>query len=554
MSDEEGSKAESRRSKVAPAPRVPSTFDPRPSTFPWPWLAALASGALLALSYPPADRGGLIWIALTPLIAAVWFQREKPRPFLLGYVAGLVFFTATFYWLHSLGTLFHAPLLLGLPLLLALYLALYPACFAWFLARVLAPRGEDRAFPNSLRNLALGALGAGAWTALEWTRGWLLTGFGWNGLGVALHRDLPMIQIADLTGVLGLTWLVAFVNLMLVIVARRIAGDIGANFLKRIRWEFSLSVALVVFVFSYGVRALLRPAPAPARTARIAAIQPNIPQQEKFDPAFEDEVFNTLEKLTLVASETKPDLILWPEAATPRGIFADEVNWDFIQRITATASCPLLVGTVEEYQEGERPRAFNSAVLLTRDRDPRHLPTYRKMHLVPFGEYLPLRPLLDPIAGSLVPGDIAPGTEIVVMDSPAGKLAPLICFEDTLGDLTRRFVANGAELLVNLTNDGWFLRTAGPEQHLANAIFRAVENRRPLLRCTNTGVTCLVQPTGFIDPRARLQPHTAGFLSQTIPIGGPAPTFYTRHGDWVAWLSTLATLAAVARRFIVRRR
>jgi apolipoprotein N-acyltransferase len=510
----------------------------------------------MALSYPPVNCGGLIWFALTPLICAVWFRpglRTGRRAFALGYVAGVVFFTATFYWLNALGVLFAAPLLRGLPLLLALYLALYPACFAWFLDRILVPRPEDRVFPDSWRNLALGALGACAWTALEWTRGWLLSGFGWNGLGVALHDDLPMIQVADLTGVLGLSWLVAFVNLMLVIVVRRIAGELGVNFLKRIRWEFSLSVSLVVFVFSYGLRAIISRGPPPPATAHIVTLQPNIPQQEKFDRAIEDEVFARLERLTHAADALRPDLILWPEAATPRGIFADQVNWDFIQRITDAASCPLLVGTVEDYIEGEHPGAYNSAILLTRDLPPEKLPTYRKTHLVPFGEYLPLRPLLGWIAGGLVPSDISPGTGIAVLDTPVGKIAPLICFEDTLGDLTRSFVARDAQLLVNLTNDGWFLRTAGAEQHLANAIFRAVENRRPLLRCTNTGITCLIDTHGFVD-RGRLRAFEQGLSNFGVHVASnPSLTFYTRHGDWIAWLSLVFAAAAIVRNRLGKR-
>src|SRR5688572_10623918 len=158
----------------------------------WPWLAATISGALLAVSYAPWDRGGLVWFSLIPLICAVWFGGGK-RSLSLGYVTGVVFFTTTFHWLSALGELFQSPALFGLPLLLALYLALYPAAWAWFLARIAAPTDEARKFANSWSNLGTGIMAASAWTALEWTRGWFLSGFGWNGLGVALHRQLEMI-------------------------------------------------------------------------------------------------------------------------------------------------------------------------------------------------------------------------------------------------------------------------------------------------------------------------------------------------------------------------
>jgi apolipoprotein N-acyltransferase len=352
--------------------------------------------------------------------------------------------------------------------------------------------------------------------------------------------------------VLGLTWLVAFVNLMLVIIVRRIVGELGVDFLKRIRWEFSISVTVVVLVFSYGVRTLIARGSGGLATAWIAAIQPNIPQTEKFDPGFEDQAFAQLERLTRMASATRHDLIVWPEAATPRGIFADEINWEFIRRIAANVSVPILIGTVEDYVDREQAQAFNTAVLLTPgsiDTPPR-IQKYRKMHLVPFGEYLPLRPLLGGIIGGLVPGDISAGSDVVVIDSPVGKLGPLICFEDTLGDLTRRFVLRGSQLLVNITNDGWFLRTAGSEVHLANAVFRAVENRRPLLRCTNTGVTCLVTPEGRVD--RRIEPHRQGFTVHPVSIREQTLTFYTRRGDWIVWVSSAAILLAILRRWRAR--
>lgn len=517
-----------------PNPGIPESRNPGIVT----WLAAIACGVLLALCYAPWDFGGLAWFALTPLTAIVILRTK--RPFLLGYIAGLVFFTVTFQWLHALGTLFETPALFGLPLLLGAYLALYPAAWAWFLARIVPPT-----WVNSWRNLATGAVAASAWTALEWVRGWLLSGFGWNGLGVALHRDLPMIQIAEFTGTLGLSWLVAFVNVMIVIIVRRIVVEMGPGFLRRIRWEFSISVALVVIVFSYGLRQLLRPPPPARTTLQIAAIQPNIPQTQKFDPSAEDETLATLERLTLMAAAMEPNLIVWPEAATPRGLFADQALFDRFEQMVIKAGHPMLVGTVE----GDATGFYNSAMLLPGGADPlRELPTtYRKIHLVPFGEFLPLRPLLGWLVGDLVPGDIDAGRDLTVFTLGDVKLSALICFEDTLGDQTRRFVKAGADLLVNVTNDGWFLRTCGVEQHLANSVLRAVETRRPLVRCGNTGVTGVVLPTGHVD--RWLEPHREGFAVRGVALAAAPLTFYARHGDWLAWPCVLATLGAlIARR------
>ncbi len=537
-----------------------------------PWLAAAASGVLLALCFPPFNQGWLAWVALTPLICAVWLgngllafevwrlkfgvspkrgsHEELPaaeqqtsnakrqtlnakwfRPAALGYLAGVIFFAAVFQWLGSLGTLYGNPWLHLLPLVLALYMGLYFAFWAWFLARF-APGG------SAPRNVAIGALGASAWVAHEWMRGWLFSGFGWNTLGVALHRDLPMIQIVDITGVAGLSWLVAFCNLMAVIVVRRIFAD-----LRRARWEFTFTMALVVLVFGYGVRKLTRPDISKAASLRIAALQPNIPQTEKFDPAHEDDVFQTLAGLTGLAtlSEPAPHVVLWPESSTPRGMFADSVNYEFVMSQARRGDFGLLLGTLDS--DPERGEDFNVAALLTARGEQRQI--YRKMHLVPFGEYLPLRPIFEPLLGQLVPADFSPGREFTLLEikEPAVKLAALICFEDTDGELTRRFVRAGAQVLVNLTNDGWFLRSAAAEQQLANAVFRSVENRRPLVRCANTGVTCAVDRTGRVD--RWLEPFQQGFAVRevTVPVGASA-TFFTRHGDLLS--PTAAFITALA--------
>lgn len=547
---EAGSKDAGRRSKAADS--VASTLDPRPWTFRlWPWLAAAASGALLALCFAPWKITPLVWVALAPLICAIWFSPEPARrpglrAALLGYVAGLVFFTAVFYWLGALAPLFEQPWLYTLPLLLALIFGFYFAFWAWFLARILAPDPEQRMFRNSWSNLSTGALAATAWITHEWVRGWLFSGFGWNNLGVALHADLPLIQIADVTGAAGLSWLVAFANVMIVVIVRRIIGELGPQFVKRIRWEFSISVAIVVCVFSYGVRALLRKAPESV-PLRITAVQPNIPQAMKFSADGEDEIFQQLGKLTQLAiTASDPELLLWPESATPRGMYADDWNYRFVMGFAKSAGGGLLLGTVED--DPEHGVSYNAAKLFTAHGETEQ--THRKMHLVPFGEYLPLRPLLGPIVGGLVPGDFAHGETPVVFDlpHPALRFAALICFEDTLGDLTRRFVQGGAQFLVNITNDGWFLHTAGAEQHLANAILRAVENRRPLVRCTNTGVTCSIDRNGRVDQW--LRPFQQGFAARTVDVPAkPTLTFYTRHGEWLAHLAAVVTVLASIRAF-----
>ncbi len=532
----------------------PSALSPQPSALrrAWPWLAAAATGGALTLCFPRWDQGWLAWLALTPLISAVLFsqntgRRGAMRKAALGYVAGLVFFTSTFVWLSTtLAALYQNRWLLALAPLVAMVFSFYFAFWSWFIGAVLVRDDAARKFPRSLRNLATAGAGACAWVTHEWVRERLFGGFGWNNLGVALHRDLPMIQIADLTGVPGISFLVVFANLMAVIIVRRIIGELGPTFLKRLRWEFSFTMALIALVFAYGVRVLLSKEAGESVALRVVAVQPNIAQTEKFDPALEGKVFAQLAKLTGLAALTRPapQLVLWPESATPRSMFADDVNYNFVLDQAKALPGALLLGTTEF--DPETRADHNVAVLLTGHGEQQQF--YRKMHLVPFGEYLPLRPVFEPLCGQMVPGDFTVGTEFTLFDLPDPKIrfAALVCFEDTLGDLTRRFVQNGAQLLVNITNDGWFAESPAAEQHLANAVFRAIENRRPLIRCGNTGVTCAVDARGRVEPW--LKPFQQGFAARDVrvPTAGPR-TFYTRHGDWFSHLSMIVTAGLILR-------
>lgn len=519
----------------------------------WPWLAAVSTGVLLTLCFPRWNQGWLCWVALTPLAAAAFTPGGPWRRLALGYVSGWVFFTGVFWWLGSLAALYENPWLLSLPCLLALYLALYLAFWAWFIGAVLATFDPAKPFGSSLRNLALGALGASAWVAGEWVRERLFGGFGWNPLGVALHADLAMVQIAELTGTPGLSWLVAFSNIMAVIIVRRIFAELGPSFSRRIRWEFSVTMALIAAVFAFGVRRLLHPEPVKTLPLHAVAVQPNIPQTDKFDPDAEDRVLAELKYETSRAllMPTPPQLLIWPESAIPAGMFSSQENFQFVMNFAKEGDFSFLLGTVDFDPHARED--YNTALLLT-GRGSDHQ-SYRKIHLVTFGEYLPLRPLFGRFLGELVPGDFTPGREYTLlhMTDPPVDLAALICFEDTLGDLTRHFVERGAQVLVNITNDGWFGRTPAAEQQLANAVLRAVENRRPLVRCGNTGVTCQVFPSGRVD--RVLAPFEAGSAAMDVVVPVHAgQTFYTRHGDWLSEVAIGVTVLGVVLATVRKRR
>ena len=521
----------------------------------WPWLAAMLSGALATVCLAPFNQSWACWIALTPLLAAIWFsgeggKRRGLRDLFLGYVAGLVFFWSAFFWLHTVTV----P---GL-ILLGFYMGVYFALWGWLAGLVRPrkllpePKRGRHAWPppppnesspearspwlSSLGNLGLAAILACGWTALEWVRGWMFSGWGWNGLGVALHGILPIIQIAEFTGVAGLTFAVVFVNVIAIATVRRFIAETKIQ-KRRPHYDFTLTMAAIVGLCAYGIRAMQeRP---PTKPLRIAAVQANVPREEKFSQQFQGKIFYQFARLTRFALATKPppDLIIWPESSMPGPVLEDESNYRFVMNVAGSMKSDLLLGSIDQDEAG----AYNAALLIPGGAGKPQV--YRKLHLVPFGEYVPGRhavPFIAKIVGDQVPDDFARGKEAVVfrLTKDQVMVAPLICFEDTLGELTRQFVLRGADLLANVTNDGWFLRSSAAEQHVDNAIFRCVETRRPLVRAANTGVTCFVNRFGGVTQvlrDAKDSTFTEGVLSGSVEVPtSPRLTFYTRHGEFFA--------------------
>lgn len=539
----------------------------------WPWLAAILTGFLAAAAFPPFDQTWLAWLALVPLCATILYSGEtvsRPwlRDLLLGYVAGLTFFWTCFFWITTVSVLGW--------FVLQFYLALYFAVWAWFCG-LMRPRARKivvrdkwsemlaRARPQSApltspwvssgHNLFLAMCLAAAWVGLEWIRGWLISGFGWNALGAALHGTWPLIQIAEFTGVAGVTFLVVFCNVILTTSAGRIFEETRT---RAMRPHFDLTLTLVglVAVFTWGLTAVqARPA---TRPLRVALVQASVPRAEKFDLRYKQTIFDKFARLTKIAlaSTSGIDLMVWPESSMPAPVLQDQETFDFVSQIASSNHVDLLLGVIDE----EANQVFNAALLFPLSGDPQ---LYRKVHLVPFGEYVPFRhsfPLFAMIVGDQVPEDFDAGHEFTVftLSNNRGKVAPLICFEDTLGELTRQFVLRGADFFANVTNDGWFLHSAGSRQHLANAVFRCVENRRPMVRAANTGVTCIVNEFGRVtqilrDDRGSI--FEEGTLNGEINIAKEPPvTFYTRHGELFGKICTGLAAAVLIMRLLARRR
>ena len=537
----------------------------------WPWLAAICSGFLYAACFPPFNLTWFCWIALTPLIAAVWFSGAESRHpwlrnLLLGYVAGLTFFWIVFSWLTTVT-------ILGW-FVLEFYMAIYVAIWALFCGLVrprpkinrvgsskweqMLSQARTSATPpqspwtKSTNNLRLALLLAAAWTTLEWLRGWVFSGFGWNGLGVALHDNWPLIQIAELTGVAGLSFLIAFVNVIILTTAYRLVVEARTR-VMRPHFDFTFTMAAIVGVLVFGFRAT-QVSPA-AKTLRVTAVQSNVPQNQKFDPQFTRRIFDQFRRLSEIAlrSNPPPELLVWPESSMPGPVLVDQESYKFVMDLAADADADFLLGTIDE----DGGDVYNAAILLSEGGE--RVQIYRKVHLVPFGEFVPGRhtvPLLARIVGDQVPGDFKAGKEHTVFTLTNGdvQVAPLICFEDTIGELARQFVvptetSPGANLLVDVTNDGWFQHSAGSPQHLANAIFRCIETRRPMLRAANTGVTCFINQFGRVTQELRDETgstFTEGVLSGDIKVPSEHElTFYARHGELFAKACAVITLIAI---------
>ena len=429
----------------------------------------------------------------------LFFSIEGKSPLkssLLFYFCGLLFFLATLYWL------IHVTLLGWI--ILCLYLAIYFGLFG-FLCSVFSNR------PRILLFFLLPAV----WTVLEYLRSHLLTGFGWALLGYSQYKFLPLIQVADLTGAYGVSFFIVLTNL---VIYRWLRDK------KSSKPQIAIYSILVLLIFLYGFFRLNQG--ASGEGVKISVIQGNIPQEWKWEESKKEFILEKYFFLTKLAGHENPDLIIWPETAFPGYLWEEPELFTKVLDLVREVKKPLLVGLVTS----EGLPIFNSAILISAQGEPKQV--YNKLHLVPFGEYIPLRNLL-PFLETIVPiGDFTAGKEYTIFKAPA-PFSTLICFEDTVPELSRRFTLAGAGLLTNITNDAWFKDTSAPYQHLQASVFRAVENHRPLVRAANTGISGFIGANGEIMgvvQQSGKETFVDRFLTRQI-VPQTRITFYTRFGD-----------------------
>jgi apolipoprotein N-acyltransferase len=491
-------------------------------------LLCVVGGVLMALSFPKAGIFVLAWICLVPLLTAI---RDKgpASASLLGLVFGFAAYVGILYWTVYPVTVYGGismalavVFMLLLVSYIAVYLALFAAAVSWARERF---------------GLSVFVSAPVSFVFLEYVRSFFITGFPWGLIG---HSQLPwlvLMQVLDITGVYGVSFVVVAVNAALFLVIERIVGR--SRRFPTI--ETAVSALLVTVLVVYGIYAIDREhkimeagAPVP-----VALVQPNIRQDLKWDPAFQEETMEIYEDMTLASISHNPRLVVWPETATPFFFQNHPFFRPRVEELARRVGAPLLFGTPAFEDDGGTLKFYNRAYLL--DDTGRITGYYDKIHLVPFVEYVPLRGIfffVDKLASGSA-GDFSKGTITDPISTDFGPVGILICYEAIFPESARLFAKNGAAILVNITNDAWFGTTSAPYQHFAMARMRSIETRLFLVRAANTGITAVIDPTGTDQIKTDIFTRTVA-VGEVIPK--PRMTFYTRFGDLFALLITIAFL------------
>ena len=497
---------------------------------------------MMYAAFPSYDLSFLAWFGLVPLFLA--FARIKPLyGILLSFIFGVVFYTGLFYWMFDLPeyrVLHHA--------VLGLYLCPLLGLFAWL-------------FCFSAKRWGLNAALFSApfvWITLEYVRSNLsFLSLPWGLLAHSQYQTHIVMQLTSLTGVYGLSFFIVLVNSALTALVGALLKKVqifkpdAENHFYKPASIFLVAVTgfMTVFVLVHGYMVLKRP--IEGKHIRVAAIQANIEQSKKWDPKYAATIMQIYSDLTQEVSADDPELIVWPEAATPKSVYRDRNVFNKVKNLAVLTDTPILLGSTQlaKYKiTGPKQRAkfLNSAFLILPDTNRNLTLRYNKIRLLPFSEYLPYKETI-PWSYLHIPDvdNYLPGQKHTIFDQSGYRFGVTICWENIFPDLVRKFVTNGAQFLVNITNEAWFGQTAAPYQFLSISVFRAVENRRFLLRCANTGISCLIDPCGRIikkvqDDKGQEIFVKGVFIGSVIPVNDL--TFYSRHGDWFVGIAIIYSL------------
>lgn len=506
------------------------------------YLLAAASGVLLALSFPTIGHPACAWVALAPLMIAL--QRGTlRRAFLLGAIGGVIYFTGTLYWLTRVMAVYGGlsswvAVLVNVALIA--FLALFLSAFAVALRRLIFVFG-----PRALPAAPL------IWVATELGRTHLMGGFPWVLLGYSQTTVLPVAQFASLFGVYGLSALVSAVSAAAAFAAMGLDGKENRDRLGRLIPLVAV-LLLVLGTAAWGSRRIARAELTQAGDPiKVGLLQGNVDQAEKWDSARASSIFSNYVHMTRQAIAEGAELVIWPESSTPF-LFEDEHTdreaTEVVRTLARQAKVPILLGS-NQIDYGTPNTYFNAAFLVRPDGTTGG--EYRKVHLVPFGEYVPLKNLLF-FAERLVEnaGDFSPGASPVMLPVNGHLVSTAICYEIVYPSLIRESVRLGSELLTTITNDAWFGPTSAPVQHFQQAAMRAIEEGRYLVRAANTGISGIVDPYGRVLAETRIyEPAVMVGEARLLRVS----TLYARLGDSLAYASAALAFLLLIQSWVWRR-
>jgi apolipoprotein N-acyltransferase len=494
-------------------------------------LMAALSGVLLALSFPKYGHPAVAFVAMVPLLVAL--GNASPRQgFVRGLLAGFVHYAGTVYWTGATVSTFG-----GLPVIVAIFVA---GLLALYMAGYIAVFGAITALFVRRFGFAGFWLAPAVWVVMEYLRGILIGGFPWIPLGNTMVTFLPIAQLASVAGVHGLSLFVALLNVGFTIAA------ISTGHRRNISVAVAIGMLLIVSV--WGGWRLSSNGLTQGEPIKVGLIQGNIAQTDKWNPARAGMIVDRYLQLSQQAVQNGAQFLIWPESSTPFD-FEEDISGGLVRGLVRTLGVPLLLGS-DEREEGDPPKYFNAAFML--DPSGATAAVYRKMHLVPFGEYVPFQRLLF-FVGPLVEAVSAfsPGTRVTMLPVEGHMVSTAICYEVTYPALQREAVLRGSEMLTTITNDAWYGDSSAAYQHFEMAVMRAIEQGRYLLRSANTGISGIVDPYGRIVVRTSLF-ETAAVVGEARFV--QAKTVYATIGDLAAHLSAAVVMVALAFAFLEGRK
>ncbi len=490
------------------------------------FLFSILSGILLILIFPEFNLEFIAWIALVPLFISINKSKGFKESFLYGFISGLIFYAGILYWIvytvHVFGNLPYYISIFAL-LLLSSYLALYIGFFAGFAKIVINPAIKNTKFNKYFVSLSF-ILVPSCWVFFEYLKSTLLTGFPWENMGFSQYLNIPFIQISNIVGVFGLSFIIVLINFIIFhfIFYKNITKKQAA-----VEFLFALSIVILVVAYGYFNIYSVKKSLSGRKSYRVATIQGNIGMFQKWKIT-KKRTTRIYLNLTKKAMLYKPYLVLWPETSLPYIISAYPAYWNKVMNFTEKNKIDLIFGAIGARFYDYKEHYYNRDYMFTRTG---RYSYYDKHHLVPFGEYIPLRhqlPFLAHILRGAGIGNFTPGEKFRILKGGKIKAGSMICYEAYFDSLVRHFSKDGANLYISITDDTWYGKTAAPYQDMSMTVFSAVENDRYVARAGNSGISGIISPTGSIIAET-------GIFKRTFLIGNVKlinhKTFFAVYGN-----------------------